>query len=879
MNSKHRSFAPPKPAEWILAHILKDEVWHTPLGDFEEVYRSVMEERGILRAVLWYWGQILSLIPEKSMNTVYWRFQMFKNDLRMAIRTIKKNKGYTFINMTGLAVGIASCLLILLFVQHELSYDRFHEHADRIVRVGMKVNFGTNSFTIADGPAPLAAALREDLPEVIDATRIFRIRQTYLKYEDKQFKEEDFFYADPNIFDVFTLPLISGDPRTVLTQPESVVITPKAAEKYFGTLDVLGKVLKGENDRSFKVSGIMKPLPDNSHFKFDFLASAVGYPQSKQLDWIDNGVFTYLLLDQNASVAQLEAKLPGLTKKYVEPTIQEGFGMSFDKFLETGNFFGYFPQRLLDIHLHSKVDNDLRTSGNYSTVVIFTAIALVILLVACINFTNLATARASKRANEVGVRKVVGSQKRQLVQQFLTESLLLSVVAFGIALVLVRITLPSFNRIMDKEISMLFLGTWYIPLLLVGFAAFIGVLAGVYPAFMLASFRPVAVLKGKMQSGGRQRRFRNALVVFQFFATVTLFIGTIVIYNQLHFMRHKDMGFDQEQIVIIQNAQSLGDQQGAFKTSLRQNPDILAAAYSDTGPFMSLAAQVYRKEGQDIQTNYTLVNIQVDYDYMETYRFQMKEGRFFSKENTTDASAVILNEAAVKAMGMKEPILGQQLLLLSGEGESFTVIGIVKDFHVQSLHEAIRPMVMTLDQDSPIRLLSIRLGSDQVDKTMGFIEEQWKAFDSPQPIDYTFLDERFDRAYKSEIQTGNVFSAFAGLAIFIACLGLFGLASFMAEQKTKEIGVRKIMGASVPGIVLLLSKEYMKWLVVANLIAWPLAYYAMHKWLENFAFRATLTIWPFLLAGATALIIALITVSYQSLKAALSHPIKCLRYE
>jgi putative ABC transport system permease protein len=872
-------FTPPKAAERIMAHILKDEVWQTPLGDFEEVYRSVAQERGAFRAELWYWGQILNLVPEKLLNILYWRLHMFRNDVKMAVRTIKKNKGYTFINMAGLAVGIASCLLILLFVQHELSYDRFHENADRIVRVGMKVTFGTNSFTIADGPAPLAAALKEDLPEVLDATRLFRIRQTYLKYEEKQFKEEEFFYADPNVFDIFTLPLISGDPKTVLSQPGTVVITPEAAEKYFGTLDVLGRVLEGENDQTFKVTGIIRPLPDNSHFTFDFLASALGHPHSTRLDWVDNGVFTYLLLDHTASTAQLEAKLPGLTKKYVEPTIQEGFGMSFDKFLETGNFFGYFPQRLLDIHLHSNVDNDLRTSGNYNTVLIFAAIALVILLVACINFTNLATARASKRANEVGVRKVVGSQKRQLVQQFLTESLLLSVAAFGIALVLVRIALPSFNKIMDKEISMLALGTWYIPPLLIGFAVFIGILAGVYPAFMLASFRPVAVLKGKMQSGSRQRRFRNALVVFQFFATVTLFIITIVIFNQLHFMRNKDMGFDQEQIVIIQNARALGSQQEAFRTTLKQNPDILTAAYSDTGPFMSLAAQVYRKEGQDVQTNYTLVNIQVDYDYMETYRFLMKEGRFFAKENSTDTTAVILNEAAVHAMGLQEPILGQQLLLLSDEGTSFTIIGIVKDFHVQSLHEAIRPMVLTLEQDPPIRLLSIRLGPGKIEQTMGFIEEQWKAFNPPQPIDTTFLDERFDRAYRTEVQTGNVFTAFAVLAILIACLGLFGLASFMAEQKTKEIGVRKVMGATIPGIVLLLSKEYVKWLVVANLFAWPLAYYTMIKWLENFAFRSSLTVWPFLLAGTAALIIALITVSYQSLKAALSHPIKCLRYE
>ncbi len=803
---------------------------------------------------------------------------MFKNDIKMALRTIQRNKGYTLINMTGLAIGIASCLLILLFVQHELSYDKFHENADRIVSVGMSANLGTNSFTIADGPAPLAEALLNDIPEVVESTRLFRTRQTYITYQEKQFKEENFMYADPNIFDVLTLPLISGDPETVLSQPEAVVITPEIAEKYFGTLDVLGKVLKGENDQSFKVAGIIRELPENSHVHFDFLASSLAYPPSKIPDWFNNGSFTYLLLDKNASFTQFQAKLPELSQKYIEPTIKEGFGMSFEKFLETGNYFGFHATPLLDIHLHSNVDNQLEPGGDYNTVVIFGAIAVIILLVACINFTNLATARASKRANEVGVRKVVGSHKRQLVQQFLTESLFLSVVAFGIALLIVRLTLAAFNKIIDKEITMAFLGTWYMLPLLILFALGIGILAGVYPAFMLAAFRPVAVLKGKMQSGVRQRRFRNGLVVFQFFATVALFISTIVIFSQLHYMRNKNLGFERKQILVIQNAQILGDKQQAFKTELKKNPNILGAAYAATGPFMSLSAQIYRREGQDIQTNYTLINIVVDHDYMDTYRFEMKEGRFFSRENATDKSAVILNESAVRALGLEDPV-GQQLQYLNDGATSLTIIGTVKDFHLQSMNEAIRPMAMTLVGENPVRLLSIRTSPAQFDKTLSFIETQWKSFNPGQPVDYVFLDEQFDKGFRKEELSFKVFSAFAGLAIFIACLGLFGLASFMAEQKTKEIGVRKMLGATVSGIVVLLSKEYVKWLALANLLAWPLAYYAMSKWLQNFAFRINLTVWPFLIAGGTALVIALLTVSYQSIKAALAHPVSSLKYE
>ena len=879
MNRGRAPSYPPDAAEWILSRILRDEVWNTPLGDFEEVFRSIAREHGVVRARLWYWGQILRLLPGKTLNIVYWRLNMFKNDMKMALRTIKHNKGYTFINMTGLAVGIASCLLILLYVKHELSFDKFHENAERIVRIGMRAEFGTNNFIIADGPAPLAETLRTDLPEVVDATRLFAVRQAYLGYEDKQFKEEDFVYADPNVFDIFTLNLVIGDPETALEQPGSILITPAVAEKYFGSMDVLGKVLQGEDDQSFKVTGILQELPRNSHFRFDLMASSVGYPPSEASDWIDNGVFTYVLLDENIPVSQLEEKLPGLTRKYVESTIQEGFGMSYDKFFETGNFFGFHTQHLLGIHLHSTVSNDWETTGNYNTVVIFTAIALLILIVACINFTNLATARASKRANEVGVRKVVGSYRRQLVQQFLTESIFLSVLAFVIALVLVRISLPGFNKIMDKEISMAVLGTWYIPPLLIVFALGVGILAGVYPAFMLAAFRPAVVLKGKIQSSVRGRRLRNSLVVFQFFTTVVLFIGTVLIFNQLHFMRSKDLGFDKEHIVIVQNAHMIGDQQEAFKAELRKNPDILGASYSASGPFMSLMAQVFRKEGQDIQTTYTLVNIETDHDYLDTYRLEMKDGRFFSRDNTTDTSAIILNEAAVRAMGLEEPTIGKQLEMLSDEGQSFTIIGTVKDYHMQSLHEAIRPMVMTLEDPDPNRLLSLRISPGRIDEVLGYLEEQWKAFGPAQPVDYVFMDERFERGYTSEIQTGNVFSAFAGLAIFIACLGLFGLASFMAEQKTKEIGVRKVLGASVPKILVLLSKEYIKWLALANLLAWPLAYYAIHSWLQNFAFRTSITVWPFLLAGGAALMVALLTVSYQSLRAALAHPIKSLRYE
>jgi putative ABC transport system permease protein len=825
----------PKFAEWVLAHILRDDVWNSPLGDFEEYYKAFASEKGVFKAHIWYWEQILRVLP-------------------------------------------ASCLLITLFVQNELRFDHFHEKAAQIYRVGMKANIGTNSFELADGPSPLAETMVNDFAEVTQATRIFRTRRIYIHCEHKQFKEENFFFADPNIFDVFTIPLIAGDTQFALEQPNSIVITPKIAQKYFGETNALGKVLTGEDGTPYKVTALAKELPANSHFHFDFLASSLSYEPSRDPEWFTDIAHSYIVLDKNADLKVIKAKLPDFTKKYMEPVFEEAFGIPWDKFLESGNYFAFFLQPLLEIHLHSNLGNELGANGNFNTVIIFSAIAFFILMVACINFTNLATARSSKRANEVGVRKVIGSQKKQLIQQFLTESFFLSTLAFSIALVLVQLSLPIFNRMIAKEITFNLLENWFILPSMVGFLAIIGIIAGGYPAFLLASFKPVTVLKGRIQSGARGRWFRNGLVVFQFFTTIALFIGTIVIFNQLHYIRNKNLGFDKDHIIIINNAAKISTKQQAFKNTLKQNANIVNATYSASLPQMSLSGNAYQKEGQEGNQNYILVNIAADHDFLETYRIQMSEGRFFSEDNPSDLSAVILNEAAVKALDIKDPV-GQRLFHLGDERTALDIIGVVKNFHLESLHEAIRPMVVTLIQEDTGHYLSIRISPGKIKETLNFIESQWEAFVPDQPVDFVFFDDRFDRLYRSEIQAGKVFSAFALLAIFVACLGLFGLASFMAEQRTKEIGIRKVLGASASSIIFLLSREYAKWVLLANILAWPIAFYGMKKWLGNFAFRGDLTIWPFLIAGGAALLIALFTVSYQSLKAAFADPAKSLRYE
>lgn len=878
MQKKTIRHTPQKLPAWILRHMLLDDVWHTPLGDFEEYFNSIASEKGVFRAQLWYWRQILQILPFKAIHSLYWSINMFKNYLKMAIRTIKRNKGYTFINVAGLAIGITSCLLIILFVQHELNYDTFHEKAENIHRVGMRAMIGTNRFSVSNVPSPLAGTIVNDFPEVIQATRFFQTRQIFLQYENQQFKEENFYFADPNIFDVFTIPLKEGNPQSALEQPNSIILTEKMALKYFGENTAMGKVLLAENGTPYTVTGITPGLPSNSHFHFDFLASSKNYSRSQEQDWFTNAAFTYIVLDNNADPAQLAAKLPDFSKKYVGPILEAAMGIPFDKLEETGHYFGFFLQPLLDIHLHSNLDNELEAKGSVNTVIIFSAIAIFILLVACINFTNLATARAAKRANEVGVRKVIGSQKRQLVQQFLTESFFLCTLAFLIALGLLRLSLPVFNQIVGKEIQLDLWGNWFMIPGIVGLAIIIGFISGSYPAFLLASFRPVIVLKGKMQAGSKDRRFRNILVVFQYITTVSLFIGTIVIFSQLHYIRNKDLGYNKEHVVIINNAMQIGEAQQAFKTELLQNPYIVNATYSNGLPQMRLSGQVFQKEGQEGENTYILVNLGTDYDYFDTYRMEMLEGRFFSRDISTDSTAVILNEAALKALEIENP-LEKQIFLLADERIPLNIIGIIKDFHLQSLHQTIRPSILTLDQSAPLAFLSIRIQPGRIEDSLRFIESQWSTFVSEQPVDFVFFDERFDRLYRSEIRTSRVFTAFAFLAILIASLGLFGLASFMAEQRTKEIGIRKVLGASVSGVVLLLSKEYIKWILIANIVAWPLAYYFMNKWLQNFAFRTGLNLWMFLASGIAALIIALTTVSYQSLKAALSHPAKCLRYE
>ena len=807
---------------------------------------------------------------------------MWRNYLTVALRNIRKYKGFSLINIAGLAIGIASCLLILLFVQSELSYDRFHEKAERIHRVGFTFHVGTNQFDAALGPCPLAAALIEDFPEVQSAARIFarqsRGGDVFVRYGEKRYKENKFLWADPELLDILTIPLIKGSTEEALSQPNSIVLTAETAEKYFGHEDPIGKMLELGDGSLYMINGVTESWPENSHFRFDFLASFSSLPKSKDLDYYDTAVFTYILLRENASIGELELKLPEFSGKCMAPIIEKIMAVPYQEFLESGNFIGFMTQPLRDIHLRSKWGNELEPQGSFNTVIIFSAIAVLILIVACINFINLTTARSTQRSNEVGVRKVVGSSQGQLIRQFLSESVFLSFLAFLLALLFVELSLPVFNNLVGKEFSSSHILDWSFLLVILIGALCIGTVAGSYPAFLMASFRPVSVLKGKIQSSTKGRRFRDALVIFQFCASVVLLVGTAVIYMQLHYIRSKELGFEKEHVVVIQRAEKLGSQQLAFKNQLYQNSDVLSAAFTDSLPQMLLEAKVFQKEGEGSQENNTLITITSDYDLLETYGIKMIAGRYFERERSTDSAAVVLNEAAIRALDIQDP-LEKRLVLVGLKRKPMDIIGIINDFHMESLHTKIGPTAVILTGGRPSVLLSVRVRPGDLPKTLGFLEDQWSEFTNNQPFEYVFFDDQFDMLYKAEIQAGKVITAFACLAVFIACLGLLGLASFTASQRTKEIGIRKVLGATTSGILVLLNKDFVKRVLVANLIAWPLAYYAMNKWLQNFAYRIRINIWMFLASAVIALLIALLTVSYQTIRASRGNPVDSLRYE
>lgn len=806
---------------------------------------------------------------------------MIQNYLKIALRNLLRNKVFSAINIVGLALGIATCLVIMLFVYDELSYDRFNEKADRIFRVVFKASINDGKINEANVMPPTAQVLKNDYPEVLAATRLRTSGSPEIVYQNKKIKEHDFASVDANFFDVFTLPLLKGNAKTALREPNTAVITQDFAKKYFGDEDPIGKVLfiKSWNE-SYKVTGLIGKVPHNSHFHFDIFGSMAGVKDAKEASWMTSGFFTYLVLPEGFDYKVLEAKLPQVIKKYMGPQIQAAMGMSLPQFLQKGNQLGLFLQPLTSIHFDEGFTGTLEPSGNIQYVYIFGAIAVFMLLIACINFMNLSTAGASKRAKEVGVRKVLGSVKQDLITQFLFESILLSVVALALSLMLVQLALPVFNDLAEKDLQLDFLKN---PLLIIAFILFgllVGVLAGSYPAFFLSSFNPVEVLKGKFKLAGKSISLRSGLVVFQFFISIALIIGTTVVYQQIKFIQSKDLGYAKDQLLIMRNTWSLGKNEEVFRQQILQDPRVLSvtsAGYLPAGPSDSNNSLGY-PDGDDSQIMRTL-EYKIDEQYIPTMGMKIIAGRNFSKDFATDSTAMVINETAAKAFGWGKNAVGHTITRLKnndGLKVTYRIIGVVKDFHFKSLHESITPLLMVSEKTYG---LTIKVKGKDVEGLLASLKNQWQKFNVEEPFSYAFMDELFEKTYQSEQKISVILSIFSGLTIFVACLGLFGLATFTAEQRTKEIGVRKVLGASVSQIVTLLSKEFLKLVLIACGFAFPIGYWLMNKWLQDFAYRIEISAWIFVLAGILAFLIALLTISYQAIKAALANPVTSLRTE
>lgn len=806
---------------------------------------------------------------------------MIKSYFTIALRNLWRSKGFSAINVLGLAIGIATCVIIMLFVQHELSYDRYNKKANRMVRVVFRGNVKGEKMKEANVFPPVAQALKNDYPEVQEATRISFGGSPIVTYKDKTFRENNFAFADSNFFQVFTLPFLEGDAHTALAGPNSMVISKALAVKYFGNESPIGKILQFKDENAgYKITGLIDKVPENSHFHFDMFVSMATQQDARSTSWMRSSYFTYLVLPEGYNYKQLEAKLPGTVEKYMGPQLQQAMGLSLAEFRKGGNDIGLYLQPLTDIHLHSDFTNDFEAPGDIRYVYIFSAIALFMLLIACINFMNLSTASAGKRAKEVGIRKVMGSLKGQLVKQFLLESILLTLVALVLAVVLVKVALPVFNDIAGKNLRLEILSNpWLLPGLLV-LGLITSVLAGSYPAFFISSFKPVAVLKGQLTSGKKSAGLRSGLVVFQFFISITLMVSTAVVYSQLSFIQNKKLGYNKEQVLILPETWMLGQQkQQLLRQQLLQDPraaSVTASWFLPAGPSNGNNFFIYEdKVAEQIKT----LRYEVDYNYIPTLGMELVAGRNFSKDFGTDSAGVIVNETTVAAMGWGKNALGKMINRTDGDGvkSSYRVIGVVKDFHFKSLHQRISPLVMTLNDG--YGTLIIKTKTKDIAGLVNSIKAQWDQLGTGAPFNYTFLDDQFSKVYRAEQNTGRILGIFAGLTIFVACLGLFGLATFTARQRNKEISIRKVLGASVTGIVSLLSKDFLKLVGIAFIIAAPIAWYIMNQWLQDFEYRITIGWWVFALAALAAIAITLITVSLQAIKAALANPVKTLRSE
>jgi len=805
---------------------------------------------------------------------------MLLNYIKIAIRNLFRSRLYSAINIFGLAIGMAACLMIFLWVQDELSYDKFHLNAENIYRVERKVDFRD-----IHGQAPITSgaygtALVQDYPEI---EKFVRLDKDEISIKDKRniFRRQEVLFADNALLEIFDFRLESGDPEVALTQPKSIILTREMALRYLGTEDALGQTLTVDWNGSvldFQITGILEKLPHNSHVHFDIAVSFATYPEESMNQWFNNFLYTYVLVKNGTVPGVMEEKMSGFLEKYMGAQFTAFVGPDVD----INEVFQLKLNPLLDIHLHPSAQFEIEAMGSMTSVLIFTAIAGMILMIACLNFMNLSTARANKRAKEVGLRKTVGAGKRQLWGQFLGESILMSFLALFLAGVFILLALPAFNQLSQKSLALAHLFSFSNVWMLLAIALVTGVLAGLYPAFILTAFQPVRVLKGTALSGTGKSIFRKGMAVIQFAISIVLIVGTLVIFKQMEFVQNKPLGFDKENMLLITSeSETVYEGLDVFRNTLKEDPRIMSVGSSSDVPGnRAFSDTVFKRDDSD--DIFSIQFLATDYDFIDTYGFQLIQGRKFSKEFGTDSEgAVVLNRAAVLELGyMPEEVVDKIILMATSETETIplSVVGVVDDFHFKSLHRVIEPLALWLVPDR-VRTISVRIVPGDMGETLGYVQQKWMGIFPQEEFNYTFLDSRIELLYQNEGKMRSLFFTFSILSIFVACLGLLGLAAFTAQERTKEIGVRKVLGASVGNILMLLSKEFVKWVLIANVIAWPIAYYAMNRWMQNFAYRSAIGVWPFVLSAALALFVALFTVGFQSLKAALADPVRSLRYE
>lgn len=816
---------------------------------------------------------------------------MFRNYWKVAVRSLLKRKGFTLINILGLATGMAVCLLIVLFVRHELSFDRWEANGDRVYRVVLDRKYPGRQTSYAIIPFSIGPAIRKEFPDVEEVTGFgdFTGTNTMLvRIGDRRFEERDVLTADSTFFHVFPMPLMEGDVSTALDKPGAAVLNESTAIRLYGSpAAALGKEFEIDRQQRFRISGVCHDLPENSHMKFNILLSVTSFPFGRDVNYTGFSTYTYLLLKPNVSAARLEAQLPEIVKKYVSGDIARNFGMSYQQFMAAGNGYHYYLQPVRNIHLDSDLEAELKPNGSRRAVTIFGIIAVFILGIAGINFINLSTARSVERAKEVGIRKTFGSGQQSLVFQFLLESVLVSMLSAVLAIGMVALALPFFNRLSGETLSLAMLLTPLTIPALLAFGVLVGLIAGIYPAFVLSSFQPIKVLKGKFQSNAYGVALRNVLVVGQFVISIVLIICTIVVNRQMGYMLGDKLGFVKDHVIEIERTDLIDKKTQAFRNELAGIAGVEriggTSSMPGEGGFFGVSWQpVGSRESM------TGRGIVADASFADALGLEMREGRFFNKSFPTDSLAVVLNEKAVKALGLQEPVIGARLtttdVFLNPKPDSFytyTVIGVVRDFHYQSLHQAINPLVFTDASKfgDVTGVTAVRIKSDDFAPAIAAIEQKWRQFVPDHPFHYTFLDQTLAAQYRPEQTLQRIFTVFSALAIFIACIGLLGLAAYATQQRIREICIRKVLGARVGTIVGLLSRDFVRLVTLSALVAFPLAWWAMHSWLEGFAYRVGLSWWIFVLAWVLSLGITLLTIGFQALRAARVNPVRILRSE